>query len=119
MSISELMTLTRKHWIKYLPNKVQQLQSAGEMTEAIHGAASLAQAEIDRLMNAGYQEHEAREVALREFVLLPEEPNEDDEQARELADMEAAYQRNPPVQAGIGDPNEEYWLIPKLRRSDR
>jgi len=52
------------------------------------------------------------------FVLLPEEPR-DDEQARELAAKEAEYQKNPPVLAGTGDPNEEYWLIPKLRRSDR
>jgi hypothetical protein len=65
-----------------------ELQENGELTEAIHGAASLAQAEIDRLMKQGYQEHEAREVALREFVLLSEEPAEDDEQARELAAME-------------------------------
>jgi hypothetical protein len=119
MSIPELMTLTRKHWTKYLPKKVQELRASGELNEAIYGAASLAQAEIDHLMKQGYQEHEAREVALPMFVLLPEETDENDEQARELADMEAAYQKNPPVMAGDGDPNEEYWLIPKLRRSDR
>jgi hypothetical protein len=107
MSVPELMTLTRKHWNKYLPNKVRELQESEELNEAIQGAAALAQAEIDRLMKAGYQEHEAREVALREFVLLPEETDEDDEQARELADMEAAYQKNPPPSAGTGDPNEE------------
>ena len=107
MSIPELMTLTRKHWTKYLPKKVRELQESGELNEAIHGAASLAQAEIDRLMEVGYQEHEAREVALRAFVLLPEETDEDDEQARELADKEAAYQRNPAVLAGTGDPNED------------
>jgi hypothetical protein len=85
---------------------VRQPKAAGEQNQ------------INQLMSQGYYEHEAREVALREFILLPEE-KVDDEQARELADMEAAYQRNPPVLAGTGDPNEEYWLIPKLRRSDR
>jgi hypothetical protein len=49
MSLPELMTLTRKHWNKYLPNKVRELQASGELNEAIWGAASLAQTEIDRL----------------------------------------------------------------------
>jgi hypothetical protein len=106
MSVPELMTLTRKHWNEHLPNKVRELRASGELNEAIWGAASLAQTEIDRLKTMGYQEHEAREVALREYVLLPEETGEDDEQARELADMEAAYQKNPPPWAGTGDPNE-------------
>jgi hypothetical protein len=105
MSIPELMTLTWKHWTEYLPKKVQELQASGELNEAIFGAASLAQMEIDHLMKQGYQEHEAREVALPKFVLLPEEPP-DDEQARELAEMEAEYQKNPPPLAGTGDPNE-------------
>jgi hypothetical protein len=57
----------------------------------------LAQGEIDRLMKAGYNEREAREVALRAFVPLPEERDEDDEQERELAAMEAEDRKNPPV----------------------
>jgi hypothetical protein len=104
MSVSELMTLTRKHWNKYLPNKVRELQESGELNEAIHGAASLARMEIDHLKTAGYSEQEAREVALRQLVLLPEETDEDDEQAQELADMEAEYQKNPPVTI---DPDED------------
>jgi hypothetical protein len=106
VSVPELMTLTRKYWTKYLPNKVRELRASGELNEAIWGAASLAQTEIDRLKTLGCQEHQAREAALREYVLLPEETDEDDEQGRELADMEAAYQRNPPVLAGTGEPNE-------------
>jgi hypothetical protein len=107
MSIPELMTLARKHWTKYLPKKVQELRESGELNEAIFGAASLAQAEIDHLMKAGYQEHEAREVALPQFVLLPEErKDEDDELERERAELEAEYHKNPPVMAGTGDPNE-------------
>jgi hypothetical protein len=107
MSVHELMTLARKHWEEYLPKKVQELRAAGELNEAIHGAANLAQAEIDHLMKQGYQEHEAREVALPMFVLLPAEPpDEDDEEARDMAAREAAYQKNPPPLAGTGDPNE-------------
>jgi hypothetical protein len=103
MSVPELMTLTYKHWKKYLPSKVRELQASGELNEAVFGAASLAQMEIDHLKKAGYSEQEAREVALRQFVLLPEETDEDDEQAQELADMEAEYQKNPPVTIDPGE----------------
>ena len=105
MSVHELMTLARKHWEEYLPKKVQELRAAGKLNDAIHGAAMLTQDEIDHLMKQGYREHEAREVALPMFILLREEPpDEDDEQARELAEMEAEYQKNPPV---VIDPDED------------
>jgi hypothetical protein len=92
VSIPELKALARKHWTKYRPKMVRELKAEANLEMALHGAAALAQDEIDRLMRQGYYEHEAREVALREFILLPEEP-EDDEQARELAEMEAKCQR--------------------------
>jgi hypothetical protein len=96
MSVPELKALARKHWTKYCPKMVRELKAERSLETALHGAAALAQDQIDHLMRQGYYEHEAREVALREFILLPEEP-EDDEQARELAEMEAEYQKNPPV----------------------
>ena len=57
---------------------MRELRASGELNEAIFGAASLAQPE--------------------------EPPDEDDEQARELADKEAEYQKNPPVTI---DPDED------------
>lgn len=98
MSIQELTALAREHWMTYLPQRVRYLQAQGTLDETLQGAAALAQAEIEQLKSRGYQEHEAREVALLSFVLLPAEPDEDDEQARELAEMEAEYQRNPAVE---------------------
>jgi hypothetical protein len=95
MSVPELKALARKHWTKYRPKMVQDLKTRGELDQALQGAATLAQEEINRLMKMGYQEHEAREVALPAFVLLPEE-EADDEQARELAEMEANYLEIPP-----------------------
>lgn len=106
MSVSELMTLAREHWQAHLPDKVKELRAEGMLEAATNAAANLAQSEIETLMKAGYQEHEAREVALPMFILLPPEYHED-EQDRELADMEREYQRNPPVMAGTGDPNED------------
>lgn len=95
MSVMELTALARKHWKKWLPEKTAELRANGTFNEETQGAATLAQAEIETLMKAGYQEHEAREVALPMFVLLPPE-EEDDEQAQELAEMEREYQKNPP-----------------------
>ena len=96
MSVLELKALARKHWTKYLPNKVRELKAEGLLEDELHGVANLAQDEIETLQKAGYQEHEAREVVLAQLILLPPE-DEDDEQSRELAEMEAEYRRNPPV----------------------
>ncbi len=70
MCVSELKALARKHWLKYLPNKVKALKANGELEEALQGAALLTQTEIEHLMSRGYQEHEAREVALPMFIVL-------------------------------------------------
>ena len=51
------------------------------MEDELHGVANLAQDEIETLQKKGYQEHEAREVALTQLILLPPEEDEDDEQS--------------------------------------
>ena len=71
MSVLELMTLARKHWKAHLPDKVKELQAEGLLEAETNAAANLAHAEIETLMKAGYQEHEAREVALPMLILLP------------------------------------------------
>jgi hypothetical protein len=74
-----------------LPEKVKELKAEGKFNEAAHGAALMAQDQIEHLMqHCGYSIWEAREVALRQFILLPPETglDEDDEQARELREME-------------------------------
>ena len=99
MSVAELESLARRHWKEWLPERYQWLKANGTLNEELRGAALLAQKEIEHLMERGYQEHEAREVALPMFILLaPEPPDEDDEQERELAEMEREYQKNPMVQ---------------------
>jgi Holliday junction resolvasome RuvABC DNA-binding subunit len=103
MSVHELMTLARKHWKVHLPDKVKELRAEGMLEAATNGAANLAQSEIETLMKAGYQEHEAREVALPMFILLKPEYHED-EQDRELAEMESEYQK---MMAETRDPDED------------
>jgi hypothetical protein len=105
MSVHELMTLARKHWKAHLPDKYKELQAEGMLEAATNGAANLAQSEIETLMKAGYQEHEARAVALPMFILLRPEYHED-EQDRELAEMERAYQKMMESAFQPGDPNE-------------
>lgn len=98
MSVAELTSLARKHWKKWLPQKTAELKIAGNLEEALHGAATLAQAEIEHLMAKGYQEHEAREVALAQFILLPPEGDGlAGWERKELEKMEREFQKNPPV----------------------
>lgn len=99
MSVQELKALARKHWMEWLPKKVAALKAEKRLEEELHGAARLAQAEIEALMQRGYQEHEAREVALPMFVLLKPEADAglSDEDREELAELEREYQKNPPV----------------------
>jgi hypothetical protein len=101
MSVLELESLAPKHWAKWLPEKVKQLRAENKYPEVVHAAAVMAQEEIEHLMKyQHYSIHEAREVALPLFILLPpEDPPEDDEQAEELREMEREYQKNPPPES--------------------
>ena len=83
------------HWTKWLPNKVKALKAEGKLGEAIQGAASQAQRAMSDLMSQGYREHEAEEVVLPRYVLLPPEPEakETPEERAELAKMERQYQK--------------------------
>jgi hypothetical protein len=107
MSVLELKSLARKHWAQWLPEKVKELKAEGKLNEALQGAANLAQDEIEHLMKRGYAEHEAREVALPMFILLPPEEGEPDELDEERAELEAEYQRNPPVGAIMHQDEDE------------
>ena len=91
MDRTTLAIKARKHWEEWLPEKTQELKEAGEFNQAIQMAALRAQQEIADLMAQGYQEHEAEEVVLPQFILLKPEERED-EQALELAEKEREYQ---------------------------
>jgi hypothetical protein len=66
MSVLELESLARKHWQEWLPEKVKELRAEDKFNEAVHGAAVLAQEEIEHLMRyQGYSISEAREVRSR------------------------------------------------------
>lgn len=93
MNRMAMESLARKHWAKWLPMKFAQLKASNELGEAIQGAATAANREIEDLMAQGYQRHEAEEVALPMFILLKPEAgaNEEPWERRELAEMERQY----------------------------
>jgi len=101
-----LKALARKHWAKWLPEKMAELKREGRLNEELQAAANLAQDEIERLMRAGYSVHEAREVALPQYILLkPEGDGLEDWEREELAEKEAAYQRM--MRAFLQEPEDD------------
>lgn len=111
MSVAELKALANKHWKEWLPNKVKELKREGKLNEALQGSANLAQDQISHLMQQGYPDWAAREVALKQFILLPpEDDGLDDWEREEIAEMEREYQKNPPVVLD-GDGLEEWDVI--------
>jgi response regulator RpfG family c-di-GMP phosphodiesterase len=106
MSVQELKALARKHWEEWLPETVAELKREGRLNEELQAAANLAQDEIESLMEAGYSVHEAREVALPNFILLePEGDGLEDWEREELAEKEAAYQRM--MRAFLEEPEDD------------
>lgn len=93
-SVPELAAMARKHWTTYLPSKTKELKRTGMFEVATQRAAEQAMNQIRSLMESGYQEHEAEEVARQQILLRPEADDLDvpADQKRELAQKERQYQ---------------------------
>jgi hypothetical protein len=89
-----LAEMALNHWEKWLPNKVAELQAEGRLGAELQAAATLTLRELEELIRAGYQEHEAAEIALPRYILLRPEPDADlgEEEREELAELERQYQ---------------------------
>ncbi len=61
------------HWARWLPQKTAELREAGTFEMRATEAAAMAASEIRELMSSGFQEHEAEEVVLPEYILLKPE----------------------------------------------
>lgn len=70
----DLTLMARWHWENRLPVKAKALKESGEFNQAINTAVADAQRVIFVLTQLGYQEHEAGEVALFQYILLKPEP---------------------------------------------
>lgn len=97
MTAMILASQARKHWAEWLPERTKELKEAGIFLTETLKAAEAAHRELRNLMNQGYQFHEAEEVVLPKYILLPPEEDPDDEEAIELAEMEREYQENLPL----------------------
>ncbi len=95
MSAQTYAAKALKHWTKWLPHKVAELKANGELEQAVQTAGKAAQQQVVELMGQGFQQHEAEEVALAEFVLLKPEPEANLEpwERKELAAMDKQYRR--------------------------
>jgi hypothetical protein len=93
MSASRYATMARKHWTTWLPKKVAALKSDNELEQALQTAGKLAQERVVELMQQGFQQHEAEEVALSELILLKPEygANVEPWEREEEAALEATF----------------------------
>jgi hypothetical protein len=88
----DLAIMARRHWEKWLPEKSRALKEAGKFNQAIQTAAADAQRAIRVLRQLGYQEDEAGQIALPQYILLRPEPK-NDWKGRDRAARERACQR--------------------------
>jgi hypothetical protein len=95
MSAENYTSMARKHWTKWLPQRVARLNADGQLEQALQTAGKLAQERVLELMPQGYQQHEAEEVALSEYILLSPESSATQPawERAELAALEDLYQR--------------------------
>jgi len=61
----------KRHWEKYLPGMVQALKEEGTYEEELDRAAEQASEELARLVEGGAQVDAAKEVVMKEYILLP------------------------------------------------
>ena len=93
MGVSALAAKARKHWAEWLPEKTRELKEAGLFQLRAQAAAVKAEKEILSLMQSGYQRHEAEEVVLPRYILLPPEGDGlmDEELDAELEERDREY----------------------------
>jgi hypothetical protein len=93
MSVAALASKARKHWEEWLPERTRELKEQGLFSLETQKAAERADREIGELMRNGYQQHEAEEIVLPQYILLKPEENAEmsQELLEELAEMEREY----------------------------
>ncbi|MCY1277008.1 hypothetical protein D9M68_378440 [compost metagenome] len=95
MSAERYASLCRKHWSKWLPKKTAELKAAGDWESTLRVRGKWAAERVLELMQQGFRQHEAEEVALHELILLKPEPQAALEpwEREELAKLEAEYRK--------------------------
>ena len=68
--------MAQNHWKKYLPALTAALMKKGTFEKETEQAAQMASEELANLVNRGAQHQAAREIVLKEYILLPPETTE-------------------------------------------
>lgn len=93
MSAETYAAKARKHWTKWLPKMTADLKKADKFNAALQTAGKNAQRMALELMAQGYQQSEAEEVALAQYVFLKPEQGAGltDWETQELDELERQY----------------------------
>lgn len=93
MSAETYAAKARKHWTKWLPQMTADLKKADKFNAALQTAGKNAQRMVLELMEQGYQQTEAEEVALAQYVFLKPEQGAGltDWETQELDELERQY----------------------------
>ena len=68
--------MAQRHWKKYLPNLTAALTKEGTFDQETERAAQQASEELANMVNRGAQLEAAKEIVLKEYILLPPETTE-------------------------------------------
>ena len=95
MSAQRYAAMARKHWSKWLPKKVAQLKADGDWESTLQTRGKWAAERVLELMQQGFPQFAAEEVALSELILLKPEPEAEMEpwEREELRKLEADYRK--------------------------
>jgi hypothetical protein len=74
-----LIEVGRHHWREYLPEKYASLQASGDLEKELRAAVDLTLREMESWKKAGFSLHEAWEAVREHYLILREEPDEDEE----------------------------------------
>ena len=81
MSVEDLQVQAKHHWTKWCPHMVAAMKKNNSFDRLTLSAATRAERQIARLIKAGYQQHEAEEIVLKDEILIPpEKPGSWDEE---------------------------------------
>lgn len=95
MSAERYAAMARKHWSKWLPERTAELKADGDWESTLRVRGQWAAERVVELMQQGYPQFAAEEVALSEFILLKPEPkaNLESWERKELAQLEREYRK--------------------------
>ena len=73
-------SLADSHWQEHRPTMYRELVKAGKLQSALKEAAEATEREMDELMDAGFQYHNAWEAVRQTYLLLPQEEGLDEDE---------------------------------------